>query len=75
MHDLLTVLKENWQLIAISGGPLTASLLVRLLIGKNRMVFMLVNGSAAWLAVRVILSPHLDLAKKNVGYLVQITGH
>ena len=74
MQDLLTVLKDNWQLIAISGGPLTASLIARMLIGKNRVVFMLVNGSAVWLAARVILSPYMDVAKQNAGYLVQITG-
>jgi hypothetical protein len=74
VDQLLAVVQANWKIISIAAGPLTLCLVLRMIFGKNRMLFMLVNGSAAWLAIRVLLMPYMDLAKKNVQYLGQISG-
>ena len=75
MDQVLALLKANWQTIAIAAGPLTASMILRLLLGKNKMLFMLINATAAWMAIRLVLTPYMDLTKQNVTYLVQITNH
>jgi hypothetical protein len=73
MNELLTMVRENWQTIAVSAGPLTGSLLLRLLVGKNRALLMVVNGSAAWLTIRVALGPHMEFVKTTMSSLIQIT--
>jgi len=75
MHDLIEVVKANAGIIGIAGGPLTASLLARMLFGRSKGMMYLVSGASAWLAIRVILGPFMQMAKDNIGYLAQLTGH
>ena len=73
MDEVITLIKSHWQVIAVSAGPLTLSMMVRVFLGKNRLMIMLVRGSAAWLGVRILLTPYMDMAKENLNYLIQIT--
>lgn len=73
MHDLIEVVKANSVIIGTSAGPLAASLLARLFLGNNRAVMYAVRGASAWLAMRVVLGPFMQLAKDNVAYLTQLT--
>ena len=73
MDEVLALLKANWQMIAVAAGPLTVSMVLRLVLGKSRLLFMLVNASGAWLAIRVVLAPYMDLTRESVNTLVQIT--
>jgi hypothetical protein len=73
MDEVLALLKANWQMIAVAAGPLTVSMVLRLVLGKSRLLFMLVNASGAWLAIRVVLAPYMDLTRESVNSLVQIT--
>ena len=51
--------------IAIAAGPMAASLVVRL-IWKNRLVTAGVRLSAAWLAARLFLTPHVDQMQQTL---------
>ena len=74
MHELVDVVKANAGVIAVSGGPLAASLVARLIFRKSKGMTYLVCGAGTWLAMRMILGPFMQMAKDNIGYLAQLTG-
>jgi hypothetical protein len=73
MDAVLELFKHNWAVIGIAAGPLTASMIMRLLFGRNRLMLMIVRGSTAWLAMQVLFGPFLHMAKEKIGYLMEIT--
>ncbi len=52
--------------IGIAVGPLTASMIARLVFGKSKMVAVTVRVSAGWLAARVFLAPHVDQMQQTL---------
>ena len=71
--EFIGMLKFPWAAAGIAAGPLTASLLARLIFGRNRVMMMLVRGSAAWMAMKILLGPLVAMAKSNLSYLIEIT--
>ena len=64
-----------WATIGISCGPLAASMLARLLFGRNPAMLMCVRAASAWLAIKVLIVPMIHMAQGQTGYLVQLTGN
>jgi len=74
LEHLLDQVKAHSGMIAISACPLVATMLAKLVFGNNKLMLYAVRGSMAWMAMRVILSPFLQMAKDNVSYLSQLSG-
>jgi hypothetical protein len=55
-----------------AAGPLTAAMIAKLVVGKNKLVNLAVAGSAAWFAVQELSSPIQHLMQDQFGYLHQL---
>jgi hypothetical protein len=49
--------------VATAVVPFVAALLVRLLVGGNRVTRFLLSAATTWFAVNILLSPFTDLAR------------
>ena len=64
-----------YKQIGVASAPLFVSLLVRLFIGKSRVLNMVVMGSATWLAMNTLLSPYMDMMNLNSATLRGLLGN
>ena len=64
-----------YQRVGVASTPMLLSLLLRLLVGKNRPLQMVLMGSATWLAMNTVLSPYMSLMKENIGLLRDLLGN
>ena len=58
--------------MAVAGGPLAATLLARLVLGKNKLLNLATAGSGAWLAVKTVSGPVLGVVTEHFGDLHQV---
>ena len=64
-----------WASIAVAASPLTLSMLLRFIIGRNRAMKMFVTASATWLAMNILLSPYLHMMRSSIGQLRDLLGN
>ena len=74
MPNLPALPQLPWEAIAISAGPLAATMIARLLFGKNPAMLMCVRAATAWCAIKVLIVPMIHMAQGQTGYLVELTG-
>ena len=60
--------------IGIAAAPLLSTVVVRLLVGKNRALEMILMGSATWLAMNTVTSPYMDVNKGQHRHSARIVG-
>ncbi len=63
-----------WEAIGLSCGPLAASMIARLLFGRNPAMLMCVRAASAWLAIKVLIVPMIHMAQGQTSYLTELTG-
>ena len=73
MDAVLQMIQEHWSSMAVAGGPLAASIGARIIFPGNKAMAMLVRGAAAWLVIKVLIGPMMDLVRQYVTQLIQIT--
>jgi hypothetical protein len=49
--------------VATAVSPFVAALVVRLVVGKNRITKFLLSLATTWFAVNVVLSPFMDISR------------